>query len=443
MNNRDLPDGFRMTELGPLPEEWEVVRLERVLEEVDRRAGTTASLGSLELPILSLTKNEGLILQTERFGKRIATENVAKYKVVRPGEIVYNPYVIWEGAIHSLKKYKAGLVSPVYIVFSVRCGISDPNFLDFWLRTPPAISAYNRFAAGAVNRRRSIRKKDFLRIQIPLPPLAEQRAIAHVLRSVQRAKEATERVIAAARELKKSLMRHLFTYGPVPLDQVDGMRLKETEIGPVPEEWEVVRLGEVAELVRNGLTQKQNKEGRGFMVTRIETIADETINPSKVGFIENVEPETVEEYKLKPGDLLFSHINSESQIGKCALYEGEPAELIHGMNLLLIRTRRDTCEPYYLSLLFNLYRLLGIFMRLSARAVGQASINQGKLKSLGIILPPLAEQRAIAQVLRAVDQKIAAEERRKAALDALFQTLLHHLMTGKVRVRGALTESEE
>jgi type I restriction enzyme S subunit len=245
---KELPEGFKMTELGPLPNDWQVVKLGDVMKEVNERVNhSTFPMPSI-LPVLSLTKNDGLVLQSERFEKRIATEDVSNYKIVRRDQIVYNPYVIWEGAIHILRRYEIGLVSPVYIVLSTIKESADPHFLDLWLRTPPAINAYNKYAAGAVNRRRSIRKKDFFRIRAPLPPLPEQRAIAHVLRTVQRAKEATEQVIAALKEFKKSLMRYLFTYGPVPIEQADKVELKDTEIGPVPAHWEVVRLGDVADV---------------------------------------------------------------------------------------------------------------------------------------------------------------------------------------------------
>jgi restriction endonuclease S subunit len=86
-------------------------------------------------------------------------------------------------------------------------------------------------------------------VVISLPPIEEQRAIAHVLSAIQRAIQATERLIAAAREFKRSLMRHLFTYGPVPLAEAERVPLRDTEIGPMPEHWRIDAIAHIAHLI--------------------------------------------------------------------------------------------------------------------------------------------------------------------------------------------------
>jgi len=221
--DESIPDGFRMTELGPLPEEWVVIPLNELLQEEKHRAKEYEN--SSEFQILSLTKRYGLINQEDRFKHRVAKRDVSNYKVVRQGHIVYNPYVIWEGAIHVQKNNKVGLVSPAYVVW--RCLNSDPVFLDNLLRSKYMLNEYSKYSAGAVNRRRSIKKRDFLSIIIQLPPLPEQKRIASMLSTALYAINRTDAVIEAMRELKRSMMQHLFTCGPVSLSEAEEIEVKE------------------------------------------------------------------------------------------------------------------------------------------------------------------------------------------------------------------------
>ena len=93
-----------------------------------------------------------------------------------------------------------------------------------------------------------------------------------------------------------------------------------------------VEFGSLFEFIRNGMNIKQDKSGDGIPITRIETIADGTVDPARVGYANLCEEDCLDWF-LKPGDILFSHINSVEHIGKCALYEGFPSPLVHGMNL--------------------------------------------------------------------------------------------------------------
>jgi len=86
-----------MTTSSHLPEGWRICSLASLLSEVDIRVEDLPVEERDNLEVLSLTKRFGLMPQSERFEKRVATEDVHKYKVVRRGWIVYNPYVIWEG----------------------------------------------------------------------------------------------------------------------------------------------------------------------------------------------------------------------------------------------------------------------------------------------------------------------------------------------------------
>lgn len=176
-----------------------------------------------------------------------------------------------------------------------------------------------------------------------------------------------------------------------------------------------IALGEVFEFIRNGKSIKQDKSSGGLPITRIETIADGFVNPNRVGFAD-IEEAGNEKWLLKPGDILFSHINSVAHIGKTALYEGQPEKLLHGMNLLALRPAKNLLDARYAFHAMNNPVFRASLQHFVNKAVNQASITTTNLKSLEIPLPPLDEQRRIAAIL---DKADALRRKRKRAVELL------------------------
>jgi type I restriction enzyme S subunit len=188
----------------------------------------------------------------------------------------------------------------------------------------------------------------------------------------------------------------------------------------------MVELADVLTLIRNGSTSEQIADKQGIPITRIETISDGTINSERVGWTKPKAHE-LEGYKLQVGDILFSHINSIEHLGKCAIYEGEPPILMHGMNLLLLRANKLLIEPEFLLKYLRSQPAINSIRARAGRAVNQASINQKALQSIPFILPPLPEQRRIVSILREGDKlgqmRRLADEKAVGLLPSIFNQL--------------------
>lgn len=205
----------------------------------------------------------------------------------------------------------------------------------------------------------------------------------------------------------------------------------------LPSGWTSTDLGSITISMSNGIGGNQNKEGRGLPVSRIETIADESVNFSRIGFIEEYDETKVGKYRLKRGEILFSHINSPVHLGKTALFDTD-RELYHGINLLRIIANEKVVCPRLLNYYCKYSRAAGEFSIIAQHAVNQSSLNQKKLKAFSMPLPPLAEQTRIANKL---DELLAQVDTIKARVDAIPGILKRFRQSVlSAAVSGRLTE---
>jgi len=184
-------------------------------------------------------------------------------------------------------------------------------------------------------------------------------------------------------------------------------------------------IAEVFEFVRNGASIKQEEGKSGIPITRIETIWNKTIDQNRLGYadLDKSDLSKYDKYLLQHGDILMTHINSPKHLGKCAMYEGKPEKLVHGMNLLCLRPNVSKAIPTYLKYFFNSEFFKIQLPKIANQSVNQASFSAGNLKKLKIPLPPLPTQKKIASILDAAD---AYREKTKALIekyDELTQSL--------------------
>lgn len=183
-----------------------------------------------------------------------------------------------------------------------------------------------------------------------------------------------------------------------------------------------VPLSSLFRLIRNGMNVKQDKSGIGLPITRIETISEAVVDPTRVGFA-GLEEADVRDWLLQPGDILFSHINSVQHIGKCAIYRGQPERLVHGMNLLCLRSDETKLHPEFAKYLLRSGQFRARLSNCIKKAVNQASVSIGDIQAIQVAVPSLPDQRRIAEILDKADSLRAERRAVLAKLDTLAQAI--------------------
>lgn len=212
----------------------------------------------------------------------------------------------------------------------------------------------------------------------------------------------------------------------------EALVIKAEQPHEVPDNWIWTKLQNILRELKNGTTIKQNKDGLGDRVTRIESVQNNAIVQERLGYIAEVNKLKDSDF-YEAGDIALSHINSIEHVGKTALINEEQLPLVHGMNLLRLRLYKDKILPKYAQYYMRSYTFRNDIWNRVNRAVNQVSLNQKNLNQVMFPVPPLNEQKRITdkieRLLNKIDEakqlideaKETFEFRRAAILDKAFR----------------------
>src|SRR5690554_5170501 len=220
--------------------EWDILKFADFCERFKNQ-----NTKNVDYEPLSVTKDNGLVLQSEKFNKRVANKNTNKYLIIKRNEFAYDPMSLYYGAIGRQKVIEKGIISPAYITFNINQTLVNADYFDQFIHSDIAQHNYVKKTEGGNKhgKRKKTDWKAFCSIKLASPPLPEQKKIAAILSSVDEAIEATEAVIEQTRTVKKGLLQELLTRG------IGHTEFKKTAIGEIPRSWEVRAVENLADVI--------------------------------------------------------------------------------------------------------------------------------------------------------------------------------------------------
>ncbi len=416
-------EGYKKTELGYLPLDWDVKKLVYITNNVTIGLVKTMTAHYCEqgVPLIRNSNikedkidKENMVFLTYEFAE--ANEN----KRLKVGDIV----TVHTGDIGTsavIEKDMDGAHGFATLNTTVNPEIIYNYYLSKYFNSNMYKKQAISFSTG--DGRFNLNLKDFVNSLIPIPPLKEEKKIAEILSSVDAVIEKTEQVIAKTEEVKKGLMQQLLTKG------IGHTEFKQTEIGEIPLEWEVVSIESFSTVIR-GASPRPKGDPRyyGGNVPRLmgaDVTRDKKYVTPKIDFL------------TEEGAKLSRQMSKGDFVIVCSGTVGLPAILaidacIHDGFLALKDINPKVSKEYLYYIFTQLRQQLdskathgGVFTNLTTQIV----------KEFKIALPSIDEQENISNILKGIDDKIDLEQKHMDKLSDIKKGLMQQLLTGKTRVK--------
>jgi type I restriction enzyme S subunit len=415
---------LQQTEIGKFPSDWEIDRVDSAFDiQQGKQVSSRNRDGVHQRPFLR-TKNvfwnrlELTDLDEMHFSEAEQTRlelRVNDLLVCEGGSIgrtaLWNNEIegcLYQNHLHRLR---------------VKDQKADAQFSAYWLWYAFDVAKLY-FGRGNVTTIPNLSQSKLAELPMALPPLPEQKKIAHILSTVQRAIEAQDRIIQTTTDLKKALMHKLFAEGLRNEPQ------KQTEIGPIPESWEVVRLSDVCRFQSGGTPSKQNPE---FWQGTIPWVSPKDMKRPRLDDVtDHISQEALESgSKLAPAGSVFVVVRG------MILAKTVPVALAT-VPMAINQDMKAIIPGPKLRSDFLLYALEtlrdNLFKKVGRSGHGTCTLMGHEVAAFKIPLPDMESQETIAWAIQNLERKKELHEQKRTFLKGLFSTLMHELMTAKIRV---------
>lgn len=423
---------FEMTTPDSLPDGWDLVRLRDVAASFSGGTPPKSEPSYWRGSVPWLSPKDMKSTHLEDATDHISPEAAAKFSRVMPAGSVF---VVVRGMILAKDLPVALTSAPMAFNQDMKALLANervvPEFLLYAIIGQKA-SMTKEIGTSAHGTRR-IGSSSIDELQIPLPPLEEQRAIGSLLRSLEQAESLESRRLRLLRELKAATLEKVFT------DGMGGSQKRPTMIGELPAHWDVTELSTVLrEPLRNGHSAPAVSRGDGVRTLTLTAVTKGEFSRPNTK-ITSADPERVRDLWLQDGDVFVERANTHEMVGLAALYRGAPAFAIFPDLLVRVRVDETRLIPEVLAAWLSTPFVRAYFQKhCSGAATSMPKIDQGTIARTPIPLPPIEEQELLCELFSRLDSRISIASQRSKKLHELFSICLHQLMSGTLRVASLI-----
>lgn len=368
----------------------------------------TERCGASDYPVLSITKSDGVVLQSDKFKKRIASTDTEQYKLVKRGQLVQGIHID-EANFGIQSIVDIGIVSPAYKIWNVDFQKIVPKYLETVLRSPRSVRYYSSKFNGSVKRRERITDSDFLAMEIPFPSKEQQQYAVDVLE-------------------KACSMTTLYQQQLQKLDELVKARFVEMfgELDKNPYGWKLLSLGALIASCEAGWsgtgTQRKKQDGE-VAVLKVSAVTKGYFIPSECKVLDN--QSNIKKYIYpQKGDLLFSRANTREMVGATVVITEDFPEHILPDKLWKIRFV-EAANVWYMKYALSSKPIRSIFSSISTGTSGSMyNVSMEKFKSIEIPLPPLNLQNQFAAFVEQADKTKVAIQKALDETQLLFDSLM-------------------